>query len=364
MPRARRVVGCAPRGGRVSAEWDSMGPEVIEKASEMRAWSRAHRAAGRRVGLVPTMGYLHDGHLSLVRAALDACDAVAVSIYVNPAQFAAHEDFGTYPRDTEGDLAKLRQLGVHAVFQPTHLYVQDGGGRSPHGHAEGRRAGGEGSGSGGGSGDGNGGGRGGGADGSDAVGEASEPPHETYVTVESLQVGLCGITRPHFFRGVATVVAKLFNIVEPDVAVFGKKDYQQWRIIRRMVRDLDFDVDIVGMPLAREPDGLAMSSRNVRLSPEHRTSAVAISIALKAAAAEAEAALERGEAVTSEVLAARVRDAIAASGGVVDYVEVVDQVTLRAVELVRPGRPVVLPIAAKYGEVRLLDNVEIGGEAP
>ena len=323
---------------------------MIETASAMRAWSRAHRAAGRRVGFVPTMGYLHDGHLSLVEAALQRADVVAVSIYVNPAQFAAHEDFGTYPRDDEGDLAKLGALGVHAVFRPTHLYVQDARGRSVHGHSEGSSGG--------------GGGVGGGDDAGVATTRTNEPPHETYVTVENLQVGLCAITRPHFFRGVATVVTKLFNIVEPDVAVFGKKDYQQWRIIRRMVRDLDFDIDIVGMPLAREPDGLAMSSRNVRLTPEHRVAAVAINIALREAAAKAEAATARGESVAAETLRIAVSEAISASGGEVDYVEVVDQLTLRGVEEVTRGRPVVMPVAAKYGEVRLLDNVEIGGEAP
>lgn len=295
-----------------------MGLEVIETASAMRAWSRAHRAAGRRVGFVPTMGCLHRGHLSLVEAAMQRSDVVVVSIYVNPAQFAAHEDFSTYPRDTEGDLAKLCALGVHAVFQPTHLYAQDAGGKSVHGHAEGGSAE-ESS-----DGKRNGGGGGEGA----AAAAAAEPPHETYVTVENLQVGLCGITRPHFFRGVATVVAKLFNIVEPDVAVFGKKDYQQWRVIRRLVRDLDFDIDIVGVPLAREPDGLAMSSRNVRLTPEHRVAAVAINRALMDAAQMAETQLAEtqlaggAEGIESEVLVRRVSDAITASGGVVDYVEV------------------------------------------
>ena len=319
-------------------------PEVIETSREMRAWSRAQRAAGARVGFVPTMGYLHDGHLSLVEAAMARCDAVVVSIYVNPAQFAQHEDFGTYPRDDLGDLAKLRALGVHAVFRPRHLYVQDASGRGPHGHAEPSS-----SGIGGGEGE---------------TGKRDEPPHETWVTVESLQAGLCAKTRPHFFRGVATVVAKLFNIVEPDVAVFGKKDYQQWRIIRRMVRDLDFDIDVVGMPLAREPDGLAMSSRNVRLTSEHRAAAVAISKALAAAAKYVEGVQDCGEEVDAGRVIASVSDAITASGGEVDYVEVVDQQSLRAVTVIVPGQPVVIPVAAKYGDVRLLDNVEIGGEAP
>ena len=159
--------------------------EVISSAADMRRWSRAHRAAGRRVAFVPTMGFLHEGHLSLVREARARADVVAVSIYVNPAQFAAHEDFGTYPRDDEGDLAKLRAVGADAAFVPAHLYAQDAPTPSP-----------------------------------------PPPPHETFVTVERLSTGLCSTTRPHFFRGVATVVCKLFNVVEPDVAVFGKKDYQ------------------------------------------------------------------------------------------------------------------------------------------
>lgn len=303
--------------------------EVIENAADMRRWSRAHRVAGRRVAFVPTMGYLHDGHLSLVREAKNRADVVVVSIYVNPAQFAANEDFGTYPRDDEGDLAKLRALDVHAVFKPTHLYAQDRG-RGPHGHAET----------------------------SEGDPDApSEPPHETYVTVENLQQGLCAITRPHFFRGVATVVAKLFNIVEPDVAVFGKKDYQQWRVIQRMVRDLDFDIDVVGMPLAREPDGLAMSSRNVRLTPENRKAARAINVTLREVAAT-----PLGPLMPVDIIFVVVA-AIEASGGTVDYVEIVDQKTLRSVESLAAGDKVVVLVAAKYGEVRLLDNVELGGEA-
>jgi pantoate--beta-alanine ligase len=213
--------------------------EVISSAADMRRWSRAHRAAGRRVAFVPTMGFLHEGHLSLVREARARADVVAVSIYVNPAQFAAHEDFGTYPRDDEGDLAKLRAVGADAAFVPAHLYAQDAPTPPP-----------------------------------------PPPPHETFVTVERLSTGLCSTTRPHFFRGVATVVCKLFNVVEPDVAVFGKKDYQQFRVVQRMVRDLDYDIRIVGVELTREPDGLAMSSRNVRLDPEARVAARAISKAL------------------------------------------------------------------------------------
>lgn len=237
--------------------------EVIHDKATMRAWSRRQRVAGRRVALVPTMGFLHDGHLSLVAEARARADVVVVSIYVNPGQFGPTEDLATYPRDLEGDLAKLQPLHVDAVFNPADMYVREAtpvpapaGGGATAGAGESRE------------------------------GDGAAPPpapgavagrrpgggrgHETWVTVERLQVGLCGASRPAFFRGVATVVAKLFNVVEPDVAVFGKKDYQQWRVLCRMVRDLDFDVEVVGAPLLREADGLAMSSRNVRLTPVQR----------------------------------------------------------------------------------------------
>ena len=342
--------------------------EVITDAKAMRAWSRAHRIAGRRVALVPTMGYLHDGHLSLVSAALDRADAIVVSIYVNPAQFAAHEDFGTYPRDQDGDLAKLRALGVHAVFQPEALYA----GRAPHGHDEGGRREKE------------------KARGSDVPEEKAAggtkgdvpshekkaaggtkgdvPSHETFVTVEELQRGFCSETRPHFFRGVATVVCKLFNVCEPDVAVFGKKDYQQWRIIRRMVRDLDFEIDVVGVPLAREADGLAMSSRNVRLTPQHRKNAVRISEAIALVKEVCELAVANGTPKDATHFKGLICQAIANSGGVVDYVDIVEQRTLKPVEWPLRGPipahvPQVILVAAKYGDVRLLDNVELFGTA-
>lgn len=300
--------------------------ELITEARAMRLWSRAHRAAGRRVSLVPTMGYLHEGHLSLVREAMSRSEACAVSIYVNPTQFAANEDFGTYPRDEQGDLTKLRDLGVHAVFMPTRLYAEaDQNATST----------------------------------SDVDGAAGA--HETFVTCERLQSGLCSTTRPHFFRGVATVVTKLFNVVEPDVAVFGKKDYQQWRVIRRVARDLDFDVDVVGAPLAREPDGLAMSSRNVRLTPAHRKSAVAISAALFDLGAKHERgdlSEERGLLDAVAAVRARVEEA----GGVVDYVEVREQKSLIPARAVPANAKAVCLIAALFGDVRLLDNLELGGE--
>mmetsp|Transcript_20947 Transcript_20947/g.71394 ORF Transcript_20947/g.71394 Transcript_20947/m.71394 type:complete len:286 (-) Transcript_20947:778-1635(-) len=281
--------------------------EVLRTKDAMRSWSAARRAEGKTVGFVPTMGYLHGGHLSLVRGARERCDCVVVSLYVNPSQFAPHEDLDVYPRDPEGDRAKLEGL-ADAVFEPESLY-EDG--------------------------------------------------HETYVQVERMQVGLCGVSRPHFFRGVATVVAKLLNVVRPHTAVFGRKDYQQLQVVRRMVRDLDLDVDVVGLPLVREGDGLAMSSRNVRLSPAERQSALCISRSLLAAKAGAEGGGQRGAARH----VAAVKEAIAAAGGEVDYVEAVHPSSLAPLEEVGPDG-LVIAVAARFGSVRLLDNVEIGVPVP
>ncbi len=283
------------------------GLQVLRDRHAMRAWSRAQRAAGRRVGFVPTMGYLHDGHLSLVDAARERCDVVVASIYVNPTQFAPHEDFGVYPRDEAGDLAKLRARGCAVVFAPDDLYER---------------------------------------------GRDGAPPHETWITVEHLSLPLCGQSRPIFFRGVATVVAKLFNIVEPDVAVFGRKDFQQLRVIERMVRDLDVPVEIVPMPIVREADGLAMSSRNVRLSPDERQRAVAIPRALE----EAQRRLAEGER-DAEALRQGIRERVEAAGGRVDYVELVDSARLTPLTVV--DVPAVLAVAAHFGSVRLIDNREL-----
>ena len=197
---------------------------VVTDASEMRGWSRARRAEGKRIAFVPTMGALHEGHLSLVDHARAKGDAVVMSIYVNETQFAPGEDFDQYPRTAE-DARAAEARWVDCVYQPKRMYARRRMGRDPH---------------------------------------------ETFVEVTELSNGLCSGTRPHFFRGVATVVTKLFNVVEPDVAVFGKKDYQQWRVIQRMVRDLNFDIDIVGGEIVREADGLAMSSRNLLLATEKR----------------------------------------------------------------------------------------------
>ncbi|WVY96049.1 hypothetical protein V8G54_028200 [Vigna mungo] len=302
-------------------------PKLISDKNEMRNWSRSMRAQGKLIGFVPTMGFLHAGHLSLVSQARSLCDVVAVSIYVNPGQFAPSEDLSTYPSDFQGDLRKLAALpgGVDVVFHPHNLY--------DYGHNSGDVAG-----------------EGGGPAASCVDGDGSG--HETWVRVEKLEVGLCGKSRPIFFRGVATIVTKLFNIVEPDLAVFGKKDYQQLRVIQRMVRDLDFSIKVIGAEITRESDGLAMSSRNVHLSPEERKKALSINKSLL----KAKSAAEDGE-VHCEKLSNLVIQCIAEAGGRIDYAEIVDQNNLEKVEQIKG--PVVFCIAAWFGKVRLIDNMEI-----
>ncbi|KAJ8441371.1 hypothetical protein Cgig2_009079 [Carnegiea gigantea] len=309
-------------------------PEIIRRKDEMRKWSRSMRAQGKTIGFVPTMGYLHKGHLSLVNEARKHADLIVVSIYVNPAQFAVSEDLSTYPSDFNGDLKKLMSAtgGVDAVFNPFDLYDY-GSGRGGSG-GEGRENGGR----------------------KEKVevscADETGGGHDTWVRVERLEKGLCGKSRPVFFRGVATVVTKLFNIVEPDVAVFGKKDYQQWRIICRLVRDLDFGIQIIGAEIVREDDGLAMSSRNVYVSPDERQKALSINRSLS----EAKLAVERGQ-MSSRELRSSVIQAIEEAGGKVDYAEIVDQETLEEVEEIKA--PVVFCVAAWFGKARLLDNIEI-----
>ncbi len=271
----------------------------------MTAWSVERRRAGLRIGFVPTMGYLHDGHLSLVRLARARSDVVVTSVFVNPTQFGPNEDLSRYPRDFARDEASLREAGVDALYYPSVATMY------PEGFS-------------------------------------------TYVVEEALGRGLCGASRPGHFRGVTTVVAKLFNIVLPDVAVFGEKDAQQLRVIRRMVRDLNFQVEIISGPTGREPDGLAMSSRNALLSPVERAEAVWLSRSL-AAAREKFVAGERETAKLKAVVASTL--AHAASGSV-DYIELVDDETMEPVSVVE--RPALLAIAMKFTTTRLIDNTVLG----
>ncbi|EPS72417.1 hypothetical protein M569_02339, partial [Genlisea aurea] len=309
-------------------------PVIITSKDGMRKWSKSAQLQGKTIGLVPTMGYLHEGHLSLVKESRKHADLTVVSIYINPGQFSPSEDLSTYPSDFPSDIEKLKSIpcGVDAVFHPQNLYD----------YPENSRVGGDRH----------------DQDRNKVVScvENGESGHETWIRVEKLEKGLCGSTRPVFFRGVATVVAKLFNIVDPDFAVFGKKDYQQWKIIQRMVRDLDFGMKIIGADLVRDEDGLAMSSRNVRLTSEERQKALSINRSLTVAKARAE---KKGEAAcSSDALKSLVIGSIQDAGGKVDYVEIVDEQNLERVDEIK-GRAVIICVAAWFGNVRLVDNIEI-----
>lgn len=304
----------------------------MREKDEMRNWTRSMRAQGHTIGFVPTMGYLHQGHLSLIKEAHKHADRIVVSIYVNPGQFSPNEDLSTYPCDFQGDCQKLKAVpgGVDVVFNPDNLYAAYGNsslGSERNGEMrEGRLV--------------------------SCVENKWGMGHETWVRVENLEKGLCGKSRPVFFRGVVTVVTKLFNIVDPDVAVFGKKDYQQWKIIERMVRDLDFGIKVIGSEIVREQDGLAMSSRNVKLSPDNRQRALSISRALSRAKFDA----ENGQLNCHELINAAIPK-IREAGGRVDYAEIVEQESLEPVETI--NKPVVFCVAAWFGDVRLVDNMEI-----
>lgn len=275
---------------------------VIEKASEMKAYSNALRKAGKSIAFVPTMGALHEGHLSLMREARKRADALVVSIFVNPAQFGPSEDYDKYARDREGDLQKMEGVGVDALFMP-------------------------------------------GPD------EIYPPGFQTYVEVEELEKPLCGAFRPGHFRGVATVVLKLFNIVKADVALFGQKDYQQLKVIQRMVRDLDLDIEIIGFPIVREETGLAMSSRNAYLSDEDRQRALSLSRALL----EIKTQFANGNHETQGLVDCGRKVLEQASIDDVDYLEIRDGETLEHKQ--EAARGDVAAVAARVGGARLIDNI-------
>lgn len=277
--------------------------DILTTPAGMQEWRREHPGA---LGFVPTMGYLHDGHLALVRRAREENELVAVSIFVNPTQFGPNEDFERYPRDEERDLALLREAGVDAVYLPSPATMYP-------------------------------------------------PGYQTYVAVERVSQRLEGERRPGHFRGVATVVLKLFNATQPTRAYFGRKDAQQLRVLQAMVRDLDLPIEIVPCDIVREPDGLAMSSRNVYLSPEQRAAATVLYRALS----KAKEAYDAGER-NPEALRELVRSTIAAEPlAEIDYVSLADDVTLEEIEE-RVERPALLSIVVRFGSTRLLDNIELG----
>ncbi|WP_028317931.1 pantoate--beta-alanine ligase [Desulfobulbus elongatus] len=279
--------------------------DILRIPEEMRAWSRARARGGKTVGLVPTMGYFHEGHLSLMRRAAELCDAVVVSLFVNPTQFGPNEDLDRYPRDFERDMDLLRKEPVTAVFAPTPELMYPAG-------------------------------------------------FQTEVRVQQLATHLCGKSRPVHFAGVATVVTKLFNIVLPEVAVFGEKDFQQLAIIRRLVADLDIPVRIVGHPIVREADGLAMSSRNANLDPANRAAALSLSTALQLARTEA----ARGVRATAELGRLLERHIHSFAGTAIDYVSFVDCDSLEAMATVdeRTVLALAVHVEGRAGKVRLIDN--------
>jgi pantoate--beta-alanine ligase len=276
--------------------------EIVNKIDELFVTRDGIRSRGGRLGLVPTMGALHEGHLSLIRAAKAKSDVVASSIFVNPTQFGPNEDFSRYPRDLEKDLALLERDGVDLVFVPS-------------------------------------------------VEEMYPQQSVTWVAVEGLSDRLCGKSRPGHFRGVATVVAKLFNIVEPDLAFFGQKDAAQLAVIRRMVRDLNMPVQIEVCPIVREPDGLAMSSRNAYLSPEQRQDALVLFRSLLRVR-ELFADGERNPAI----LIKAAKNVLSGSSAVrLDYFEIVDPDELTPLALI--NQPALVAVAAFVGNTRLIDNI-------
>jgi pantoate--beta-alanine ligase len=267
----------------------------------MHKRANGFRSAGQTIALVPTMGFLHEGHMELMRVGGKKCSKLVISIFVNPTQFGPAEDFNKYPRDTQGDLAKAREVGVDVVFMPP---VQE-----------------------------------------------MYPDHfQTTVKVNRVTQHLCGISRPGHFDGVTTVVAKLFNIVKPELAIFGQKDYQQLTVIRRMVLDLNMDVQIIGVPTFREPDGLAMSSRNSYLSAEERGSA----LCLKQSLDLAEKMFRKGQkdaGVIRDAVESLIQDHPFTE---IDYVSLCDPVTFE--DILTLGDETLLALAVRVGKTRLIDN--------
>lgn len=283
--------------------------QIITNLKEMREKAREARAGGKTIAFVPTMGFLHEGHASLLREGRRRGDVLVLSIFVNPTQFGAGEDYETYPRSLERDAAVARETGVDIIFAPDSREMYPEG-------------------------------------------------YQTFVNVDQLTLPLCGASRPGHFRGVTTVVAKLLNIVTPHTALVGEKDFQQLAVIRRMVADLNMDVEIVGMPIVREADGLAMSSRNSYLSREERKSASCLNRSLAAVA------YNYGRGVTSSgLLREKVMEILAAEpSAVVEYVDFRHKDTLEPVE--RVSDDTLLALAVRIGKTRLIDNMIVGRGFP
>ena len=279
--------------------------EIIRTVEGMKEFSQKIKESGKPIGFVPTMGYLHEGHLSLVRKAKEENTTVVTSIFVNPTQFAPTEDLDQYPRDEKGDSAKLKKEGVAAIFIPT-------------------------------------------------IKEIYPTEYQTYVEVTELTKNLCGRSRPTHFRGVTTIVLKLFKIVNPDRAYFGKKDYQQFRVIEKMCRDLNFDVKIVSCPIVREKDGIAMSSRNKYLTEKERRDAIILYQALE----KGKEIILNGERNSNKIIQ-EMKNMIRGKKTLekIDYVSIVDPYTLKDLHYV--DRNILIAVAVYFGKVRLIDNIEV-----
>jgi pantoate--beta-alanine ligase len=279
--------------------------QVIESVKAMQSHCERLRLAGKKISFVPTMGYFHEGHLSLMKEARRTADHVVVSIYVNPTQFGPKEDFSKYPRDFDRDAAMAKSVGVDVIFFPPNSEMYPEG-------------------------------------------------YQTYVNVEKVTQNLCGLSRPGHFRGVTTVCCKLFNIVKPHSAIFGRKDYQQLAAIKRMVADLNMDLEIVGMPTFREPDGLAMSSRNVYLSKEERASALSLVGSLKMA----QKLYAEGERNAVKIIRQAEKLITSAPFTAIDYIKICDAATLEDVLEIKGEA--VMALAVKVGKTRLIDNSVLG----
>lgn len=281
--------------------------KIIDTVREMQSYAESLRNSGQRIAFVPTMGYFHEGHLNLMREGRKRGDKLGISIYVNPTQFGPAEDLEKYPRNFDRDSQLARDVGVDVIFFPSNA-------------------------------------------------EMYPEYYQTYVTVEDVTKNLCGMSRPGHFRGVATVCAKLFNMVKPHLAIFGKKDFQQLATIKRMVADLNMDLEIVGLPTTREKDGLAMSSRNVYLSPEERESALCLSRSLR----QAQKQYEQGERDARRILESIQTYIESVPFTRIDYVKICDTTTLRDVNSLE--KESVLALAVFVGATRLIDNHVFGEE--
>lgn len=275
---------------------------IIRTINDMKAVIKYQKKMNKTIGFVPTMGYLHEGHLSLARQSIRENDFTVMSIFVNPTQFGPNEDYDRYPRDMDRDMQLAEQAGVDIVFAP-------------------------------------------------GVREMYPEGYKTYVNVEGITGILCGKSRPGHFKGVATVVCKLFNIIEPEKAYFGQKDAQQVAVIRQMVRDLNMDIEVISCPIVREPDGLAMSSRNVYLNPEQRKAALVLSRSLFGA----EELIRNGERRKDKVLQYIKNNISSKDLAEIDYIEIVNADTLEPVHAIE--NRVLIALAVKFGQTRLIDNV-------